>query len=567
VSETTRSRSESFSETRSGEERPVIGRSRGGSLRSSGKRGSTEWRDRSDWLLTAMQIRVPEEGLPDSSEESEDSSDVVQPPPRSTRPPQIQQVVESKLMTFDQLAQKIGHRPHPDKTMKIPLKGVVTVRKMSTAYKEVETELASTLDVIDKTGRTSLTDFDAQKKEEARQRIATQIAELRKAANAYKDKHRKNTGKTDAIKEMLKSVDDYESMVNEGLDAVLDDPSFASVKDHLDLEQALYAKKCGINFADCKFDVYNDENAEEVDEKFGSGMANSVAKVKYKGGEKLVFKREKASESFLEQLPIARAVGIDGNATHNGNRNFATSAVGDLLGASVLPKVAYGLHKNPETGENQIGLLMSLAPGVTPLTTNEQGVKVRRKLWESDAPPSAKAQAKLQEQLAELDWCDVITGQQDRHGSNYLVEIKGDDVVVTGIDNDVCFGAKQDKASVSKGDYGSRTTPPGLPPLIPKKVYDKLVASDFDRDLAPKLSSLLTQDEVEATRKRFDQVKSHAQSLQPDFVVANYETWQSPDGKSSKVYLKECGTGVGAASSGGLFGRDFAAMFEKDGIL
>lgn len=494
---------------------------------------------------------------------------VVQQPVAPTRPAQLQQAIEKKLMTFDQLAQEIGHQPHQDWTFKNPISGeTVTVRQRSTAYKEVETKLTTLLATIDNTGKTGLSAFAANRPA-TEKLLNDQLDELSQAANAYRAAQAKSTTKTTAIDNMLKSIGDYKAMLKDGVDAVLADPSFDRVKDHINLEQALNAKKSGINFADCKFDQYNDKKAAGADDKFGSGVANSVAKIEYKSGESLVFKKEKTSETFFEILPIARDVGIDHNAPHYGNRNIASSAVADLLGSSVMPKVSYGLHKNPTSGEHEVGLLMTLAPGVTPLKTNDQGVKVRRELWKPDAPPSAVAQAKLQEQLAELDWCDVITGQQDRHGSNYMISIKGDNVVVTGIDNDVCFGALQGNASASKMDYFARTTPPGLPPLIPKKIYDNLVAADFDRDLMPKLTSLLTPAEVDAARSRFNQVRAHALALNPHFVVADYQTWRSPGpaGVSSKQYLKQAGNGVNATSSGGLFGRDFAAMFEKANIL
>lgn len=493
------------------------------------------------------------------------------PPPPPQRSAQLQQAVEARLMTFDELAKKIGHEPHPDKTFKNPITGkVVTVRKMSTKYKQIQAELSETTNTIAESGKIKLDDFDEGKRQEVEDTINQQLDALKKAATDYKTKHRKDNDKSAAADEFIQSIEDYRTMLKTGLDAILSDPAFDTVKDKINLEQALHAKKCGINFADCKFDVYNDDNATEIDDKFGAGVANSVSKVTYGNGEKRVFKKEKTTESILEQLPIARAVGIDGKSPHNGNRNIASSLVGDLLGASVMPKVCYGLHRNEETGENEIGLMMSLAPGVTPLRTNSNtGMKERRKLWDSNNPPSPTAQVKLQQQLNALDWCDVITGQQDRHGSNYLIDIQGDNVTVTGIDNDVCFGAEQQKASVSKGDYSSRTTPPGLPPLIDKAMYDRLTSADFDRDLAPDLRGLLTQEEVDAAKSRFDQVQQHALGLHPDYVVTDWSSWRSPppDDFTSKQYLKKCGTGVGASSSGGLFGRDFAAMFEKDGIL
>jgi hypothetical protein len=520
-------------------------------------------RSQDQWLVRVLGVAPPVQRDP--------SRPPPTPPLAPQRPPQLQQAINARLMTFDELSNKIGHDPHADKTFKNPITGkVVTVRKMSTNYKQVQSELGATNTTIEEAGKRKLDDFDPSKRKEVEEEITAQLDVLRWAANAYKTQHRKDTDKTAAVDEFLTSIDKYQASLKSGLDAILADPAFDKVKGQINLEQALHAKRCGINFGDCDFAAYNDDNASEIDDKFGAGVANSVSRIKYTGGQERVFKKEKASESFLEQLPIARAVGIDGEAPHNGNRNIATGLISDLLGTTVVPKVSYGLHANPQTGEDEIGLMMERAPGVTPLRTNDKtGMKERRQLWDPSTPPSPTARAKLQQQLSSLDWCDVITGQQDRHGSNYMVDIQGDNVVVTGIDNDVSFGGTQTDPSASKMNYGSRTTPPGMPPLIDKAVYEKLMGTDFERDVAPTLGSLLTKQEVDAARSRFNTTKDHAKGLSPDFVVSDWSGWRSPDPDNFTVgqFLKQAGTGVGSTSSGGLFGRDFAAMFDKEGLL
>lgn len=190
-----------------------------------------------------------------------------------------------------------------------------------------------------------------------------------------------------------------------------------------------------------------------------------------------------------------------------------------------------------------------------------------------DTPPSPQAQAALMEQLNGMEWCDIMTGQTDRHAQNYFVEIDGDDVKVTGIDNDMAFGSKQTTASVTQNQVDARRTPPGLPPLIDKKVYDELTGKTFATDLLPKIAGLLTDEEIEATRQRFEEAQQHARDLHPDYVVDDWSSWESPDDEklSPREYLARLQTEAqknmkNATETGGLFGRDFAKMFDEAGL-
>ena len=55
----------------------------------------------------------------------------------------------------------------------------------------------------------------------------------------------------------------------------------------------------------------------------------------------------------------------------------------------------------------------------------------------------AKVVGGLMRQTSRLEWFDLITGQGDRHGGNYFVEVDPRDFTVTlkGIDNDASFPA------------------------------------------------------------------------------------------------------------------------------
>ncbi len=505
---------------------------------------------------------------------------------RPSRSPVLSQKIDATLLTFEELETRIGHKPHGD--------ALGGLWKKSVHYKEMRTETKKIEDAC----KASLADLDNDA-------LSKNLEDLIKAGEDYAKQHKGDTNKVAVGNDVAARARDKLAL----LKSVTDDPDFDKVKGHITIQQAMDCKERAIRFKDCDFGALNDTEASKTNDKFGAGNANSVAKITFKNGDVRVFKAEKLKEE--NPLDGATAIGIDKNSPHNGNRNIATSAVGDLLGVSVLPKVSFGLHKNPNTDQDEIGLMMGLAPGKSPVqdvwedfVPPKQGqigtllgpppdldALMKRKppirqdpdnadVWQKqikkilppwgDTPPSKKAQAALQEQLNGLEWCDVLTGQTDRHAQNYFVEIKGDDVKVTGIDNDMAFGKKQTKASVTRKEMDARRTPPGLPPLIDKKVYDELMKKTFEKDLLPGLSGLLTDEEIAATKQRFTEVQEHAAKLEKaGFVVADWSSWQSPDDKklSARDYLAALQEGAkdnkSATQAGGLFGRDFAKLFEE----
>lgn len=66
--------------------------------------------------------------------------------------------------------------------------------------------------------------------------------------------------------------------------------------------------------------------------------------------------------------------------------------------------------------------------------------------------------ANLMRELSKMEWADVLSGQVDRHGDNYLIDINPQTgaVKITGIDNDASFGTR--KAGMTVVDL-SRPTP------------------------------------------------------------------------------------------------------------
>ena len=91
----------------------------------------------------------------------------------------------------------------------------------------------------------------------------------------------------------------------------------------------------------------------------------------------------------------------------------------------------------------QFGLIMDKVPG-KPASEFLAGDFVMKRAFFSD--PSAVG--RLLVAANDVDWCDYLTGQYDRHFNNVMIDLQRDgkkdfQVQVTGIDNDTCFPASR----------------------------------------------------------------------------------------------------------------------------
>lgn len=318
-----------------------------------------------------------------------------------------------------------------------------------------------------------------------------------------------------------------------------------------DLGQAIEAKQRGIRFSDLKLTQYGDDKLDrnKSKEDFAGGAVNKVSKLVY-GDETRIFKSEAlTTTSKANQIGIA---GIDKSAPRFGNRNVATKVMSDVLGASVIPDSCFTIH------DGKVDLLMQEAAG--------EEMKDFKKTGFNPKPPSEDVVASLHSQLNELEWTDMLTGQGDRHDGNYMIDAKANSIRITGIDNDFCFGKNQDDYSKYGSSPDAGKTRGGrrgqywgynsaeMPPLIDKKAFDTLIGKQFDRDVKPNLIGLLTDEEIAASKSRFEQMQNHARSLTPDYVVDNWKQWRSP--------AKAEPPGVNATEF--LKGNKAIALFQRD---
>ena len=191
------------------------------------------------------------------------------------------------------------------------------------------------------------------------------------------------------------------------------------------------------------------DDANIVNSKtLGAGNAGTAFLLTSKAGEEFVFKPELDGRLGLNTV----YVGMNGsyvNAQKTANLNFATQDTAKIFKCeNLVVKYSVGTHKG------QFGIFMEKAKGFTGEDLYNRRIKNDK---DCDISPSVmretvtdkEARNKIEAQLAQkfnkLQWLDIITGQQDRHWSNYFINIDKTthEVTLKAIDNDASFSAKQ----------------------------------------------------------------------------------------------------------------------------
>ncbi len=428
------------------------------------------------------------------------------------------------------------------------------VEREISAFEEIVTRLTDQIETIkpDPVADESDSEEERKKNEERAQRACQRAQE--------------HAGKVARL--ALDSAAKFRDGFAKAIEDVKADPAYAAVQAHLSLGAALKAKRCGVSFADCEFDRYNDTplNRARSVENAGQGKVNSVAKLVHADGEERFFKPLTEKDTSTARAP--QFMKINKEAPRYGSRNIASGIAAQLLGSSVIPKTCYAVH------DGEVGLLMDKAPGQQPVRKNpakgEQSYD-RIKPWTGTL--SKRAAAELHEQLNELEWCDLLAGQADRNPFNYFVDVQGDRAKVTGIDNDFACGSNmlefQSGPGYMKPGY-SRLDPGasfaiGLPKLIDKRMLERLKNAQLETFLAD-LDGLLSPDEMKAMETRFEQVKAHALELESQkLVVTNWEAWRTPP--PGRRLTASQFLAAPENKGGSFFERDFKGFFIEDGLL
>lgn len=192
--------------------------------------------------------------------------------------------------------------------------------------------------------------------------------------------------------------------------------------------------------ADADADPTLDDTHSVSSEKLGSGKTNTVSLVKYDDGREFVFKPEASGRQGMASLQISQDYKPEEKVA---DLNMATQRTADALGlGDVMPKTSVGSHKG------KFGVFMEKAPGAEAASFAEGTAKPRSgKLTASRVKSLSDADygkvvGELVRKTNRLEWFDLVTGQGDRHGKNYMVDVGEDlNVEVKAIDNDQCFPA------------------------------------------------------------------------------------------------------------------------------
>lgn len=330
------------------------------------------------------------------------------------------------------------------------------------------------------------------------------------------------------------------------------------------------------------------DGANAVSSKaLGSGAANTVYEVGFKDGSTYVFKPEAPGRQGIAALQLSKGAYRDELLV--AQLNMAAQRTADAFGlGDVMTKTAVGAHGG------RFGLFMEKAPGTEAAgfarAKRSPGRLNAAQIRALDDATYAKVVGGLMRKANRLEWFDLLTGQGDRHGRNYLVEVRENGTTsLKGIDNDACFGkfligpglfrltGKHAKAfrtllSNAKTVYGPNggegSAPlekdPGiragedgsivvdvskiksrvllhclshatgshsvrLPDHIDEELYDRLVAMESGKardDYVASLRSRLSEDQVQVAIQRLDGAIAHAKALKGSGCVVSTADWE-----------------------------------------
>jgi hypothetical protein len=263
--------------------------------------------------------------------------------------------------------------------------------------------------------------------------------------------------------------------------------------------------------------AFTDAHVLGEPKKLGSGAFNTVFAVQLRnpGGTRFdaVFK----PLSLTEKGWVSTETGIPLDNPQIAMRNIATATYASALGFDVIPDTRVALLKTPsdqaDPSTPKLGLVMQRAAGETAAKSTASTL---------DRPAVAREVTKLQ-------LLDHLTGQGDRHGENYFVNVDPDGrVKVTGIDNDQCFGEKLTHPEgirfTGHSKCGFRGT--ALPPVVDHEMaiaITNLTPADVEAMLGDKLS----RGEVRAANQRLAGVKRHIAELEQKGLVIHPDHWQN----------------------------------------
>jgi hypothetical protein len=174
--------------------------------KQAGAQGAASKKVQDKWIHDTLGVSVPPQVLP--------------PPPR---PPQLQQIIGERVMTFDQLAGKIGHKPKGNRA-----RGLY---KMSERYKAIEDAFTETETGIQTTQQTTLDAIDDNGWTTLEQELDGRLDDLITAATGYRDRkaQKKKRQASQAADDLITDATRYKQTFKDQIGAIRNDPAFNKI--------------------------------------------------------------------------------------------------------------------------------------------------------------------------------------------------------------------------------------------------------------------------------------------------------------------------------------------------
>jgi hypothetical protein len=303
-------------------------------------------------------------------------------------------------------------------------------------------------------------------------------------------------------------------------------------------------------------DRFNDSQLTSRMVVLGSGAAHSVFQARYGEGDQAQMKVFKHDDELLGASKLSdpprhflapRQVGIDHSSPRLLERAVVTSRFDEALGFGVTTKTDFSTHGG------EIGLVMDLASGKTAHDTFLN-------------PESPEGRQLLQRELTKLQLLDIITGQMDRHGGNYMVDVDENLVArgIKGIDSDFCMGPDWTDLDSEIHQYGPHLQKyPSVVDSGMKAAIDQFGPDDIDR----LCDGLFADKTIAAAKTRLQNLKDHLDRLQTAGRVIEPDQWGSEQVTTAMQEGRETFRPAGARRDvtlhSGYWARDFDMSMQQ----
>lgn len=257
-------------------------------------------------------------------------------------------------------------------------------------------------------------------------------------------------------------------------------------------------------------DVFTDGNLRSRMKVIGSGAAHTVSKGSYEVGGHNIDQVHKYDDEELVhpeggRFGAPRRLGIDQSNPRLLERAVFTSKLDHELNFKVCVGTNFASH------HGQIGIVMDLASGHVASDT---------------LVGFTENQAVSQRELTKLHLLDILTGQGDRHGQNYMVQTtKKNTTGVKAIDSDFCMGPEPHDINDLMGSQSIHL--PGLPPVVDTDMAFA-INSLTKESLADLCGDMFDDASIEAAQSRLQQLQDHIQVLNDNGCVISPDDWGKP---------------------------------------